>query len=248
MNNMKSVLAVLLFLFVTASVQAISVEEIAKLSKLRTSDDLLIQIIQKDKLEKPLSSRDILFLKEQGVSDRVLAYLMQTSRPKQNENENLRVFQTTNKKGKQITVVTNMDEKGNRLGPELPPEAKQEPAQYPPVEQPREVYVILKDESERSNNNYDDEYVEPAPPQGGIPLNDTYYPGYSPYFSPYYYPRHYKSHFRNSNFPNQNPNQANWRVQAKPPQTRASASRPSTSRPSSPSRSPSSGTRFMRRR
>lgn len=242
---MKSLLAVLLLLFFAAVSYALTVEEIARLSKLKTSDDLLIQIIQKDKLAKPLSSKDILFLKEQGVSDRVIGYLVETSGAKQKGDymaENLRVAYATDKKGKQHRVVTNMDEKGNRLGPELSPEAKQETVQYQSPEPPREVYVILKDESDRGTNDYEEDYSEPAPYQSGIPLYNGYYPGYSPYFVPYYFP-----HQHRSGSGNQNMNQPNWHFQARPPQQRTSSSRSSIVRPSA-SRSPSSGTRSFRRR
>jgi len=237
---MKPVLAVILLLFFTISVYALSVEEIARLSKLKTSDDLLIQIIQKDKPAKPLSSRDILFLKEQGVSDRVISYLIQTSGTKQKEDyiaENLRVVYTTDKKGKQHRVVTNMDEKGKRLGPELPPEAKQEVVQYQAPEPPREVYVILKDESDRRSDDYEDEYSEPPPDQNGIPLYDGYYPGYSPYFVPYYFPHNFRGSKHRNNL-----NQPDWRFKARPPKTRTSASRPPMTRHSA-SRASSAGTR-----
>ncbi len=246
MIYMKSVLAVLLLLFFTVSAYALTVEEIARLSKLKTSDDLLIQIIQKDKPGKPLSSRDILFLKEQGVSDRVISYLIQTSGARQKGDyisENLRVVYSTDKKGNQHRVVTNMDEKGNRLGPELSPEAKQQPVQYQAAETPREIYVILKDESEHRNVDSEDEYSEPPPNQNGIPLYDSYYPGYPPYYVPNYFPHHYRP-----GSGNQNMNQPNWHFQARPPQTRTSASRPSPSRSSTSSRSSSAGTRSFRRR
>lgn len=243
--DMKPVLAAVLLLFFTFSVYALSVEEIARLSKLKTSDDLLIQMIQKDKLAKPLSSRDMLFLKEQGVSDRVISYLLQTSGAKQKGDyvaENLRMVYTTDKKGKQHRVVTNMDEKGNRLGPALPPEAKQEVVQYQAPEPPREVYVILKDESDRRSDDYEDDYSEPPPDQNGIPLYDGYYPGYSPYFVPYYFPHKFRPHSSHHN----NPNQPDWRFRATTPKTRTSASRPPMTRPST-SRSSSAGTRTFRR-
>ncbi len=242
---MKPVLAALLLLFFAVTSYAISVEEIARLSKLKTNDDLLIQIIQKDKLTKPLSSKDILFLKEQGVSDRVIGYLVQTSGTKGDYiAENLRVAYTTDQKGKQHRVVTNMDEKGNRLGPELSPEAKQAPpVEYQSPEPPREVYVIVKDENEGERNDYEEDYPEEPPYDNGIPLYDSYYPGYAPYapyYDSYYFPHQHGHGFGDLNQPN-------WRFRARPPQTRRSASHTSHSRSSiqrpSVTRSPSAGTR-----
>jgi hypothetical protein len=177
----------------------VTLQQIVKLSKLKTSDDVIIQLIQKEGLETMVASKDVIYLKEQGVSDRVISYLMKISSEKREKlppqesesdylSENLRTYYTTTKSGKKVKVVTNLDENGKRMGGELPPETE------PPVaeqaygsSEPKEVYVIVKSDESEKPRDYDVEYSQPVP-NGGVPIYNTYplYPGiYYPYY-PFY--------------------------------------------------------------
>ncbi|HEY4490419.1 MAG TPA: hypothetical protein VI958_00415, partial [Acidobacteriota bacterium] len=193
---MKPFLVALLLLSLISICDAVSLQQVVKLSKLKTSDDVIIKLLQKEGLDKPVTSKDVVYLKEQGVSDRVIAYVMKISSEKPEKlpqqegksayiSENLRTYQTTTKSGKKVTVVTNLDEKGKRMGGELPPESAGsaiEPA-YPEKE-PREVYVIVKSE-EPAPRDYEVEYAPPYP-SNGIPLYDTYYPSYPVPYAPFF--------------------------------------------------------------
>ena len=51
---MKALLVGVLFLALISSAYAISIDQIVKLSKLKAGDDLILQLIQKEKLDKPI--------------------------------------------------------------------------------------------------------------------------------------------------------------------------------------------------
>ena len=215
---MKIPAVCLLLLFVSIAYATVSLDDVVKLSKANTSDDVILQLIQKEGLQRPVTSKDIVYLKQQGVSDRVIQYLMKISAKSEqvNTDKNLREYYATTKDGKQVKVVTNMDEYGNRMGGEVPPDPepvqqKQQAYEAPP----KEIRVVLENESlgaDRYPDEYRDypEYPEYVDDRYSMPEWPTYYPyggGYYPY-SPYYFPRH----GRNGNFhqPGMIPD-PNWR-------------------------------------
>jgi hypothetical protein len=181
-----------LFLLSTFA-QAVTVEQIAKLAELQTKDELILQMVQREGLDRPLTTDDVIMLREKGVSEGVIDYLLKLSNttsaiPQKQEGEsvwidkNIRAYHARDKKGKPILVVTNLDEKGKRMGPPPPPTPE---VLYVPEEQPKpvqEVHVTVTHEQPEAPP-YDEEYQEE--PQS--PYYDSYYPagyypgGYYPY-------------------------------------------------------------------
>jgi hypothetical protein len=225
---MKILLPSLILLLFVSLASAITVEQIGKLAKLHTSDDVILQAIQKSKLDHPLTSKDIVYLKEQGVSDRVLSTLMEKKEEQKDQKEDAwRIYHTTDKKGKRVTVVTNLDEKGHRMGGEVPVEEYvPEQSQNESTMFPKEIHVTIENApSERPvRDDYDQE--EP-PPQPGIPLYNFNYPSYYP-MVPLYGDGSYQ-HFRHccrgqipgsfpdafrGNGPGLNSGQPNWNYNA----------------------------------
>jgi hypothetical protein len=205
-DRMKLLLPSIFFLLAVSLASAISVDEVVKLSKLHTSDEVIIQTIQKGKLDKPLTSKDVVYLKEQGVSDAVISALMEKKDEKIEKSDAWRVYHTTNKKGRQVTVVTNLDEKGHRMGGELPPEkyVPQE-AENKNYQLPQEIHVTIENAPPPERPERDDYDQEQPPPPPGVPLYNYGYPSYYLPYSPYgggYYPngaaffQHFR-HFRN---------------------------------------------------
>jgi predicted transcriptional regulator len=187
---MKATLLLVFLFFAASCIQAASVEQIAKLGELKTKDELILQLVQKEGLDRPLTMDDVIMLREKGVSERVIEYLLNLTPPEKTiaakqEGEsvyiskNLRAYQTRDKKGKPITMVTNLDESGKRMGP--PPPPNPEPEVVREAEQPREVYVTVRhEEPERYT---EDEFIEDPYYEPGIPLYPEY--GGYPYY-PYY--------------------------------------------------------------
>ncbi len=153
-------------------------------------------------MDHSLTSTDIVYLKEQGVSEKVISYLINQDHSSAGKtiekSDAYRVYYKTDKKGKRVKVVTNLDEKGNRIGGELPPEANQpEQTGYTPAyEPPREIYVTVRQEPPPSPPEED--YQEPEEPAGGIPVYDSYYPAYYPGYRDRF-PR--RRHCCNTNLP-----------------------------------------------
>jgi len=177
---MKSFLPLLILLLFVSFASAITVEQIGKLAKLHTSDDVILQAIQKSKLDHPLTSKDIVYLKEQGVSDRVLSALMEKKEEKEQKEDAWRVYHTTDKKGKRVTVVTNLDENGHRMGGEAPAEEYiPEPAPNESSMFPKEIHVTI-DHATPEQPTREDYDQEEAPPPPGIPLYNFNYPSYYP--------------------------------------------------------------------
>jgi hypothetical protein len=222
---MKPFLAALvLLLFASFSFAAISTDEVVKLSKLKTSDEVILQLLQKEGLSKPITSSEVVYLKEQGVSDRVIGYMLKLSRPADSNSlpaqetkstkldHNMRSYYTTGKNGQKVLVVTNLDENGKRMGGELPPDIE---SPKPPQEkkEPQEVRVVVENPQPSSEYYPQEEYPEPEyvddrynPP--------SYYPPAYPYYgggelySPYYYKYPYQ---HNRNYRPMDPNQPHWR-------------------------------------
>jgi hypothetical protein len=195
----RFILPFLVFLLFVSLASAITVEEVVKLTKLHTSDDVILKAIEKSKLDKPLSSKDIVYLKEQGVSDRVISALMEKKEEKEKEGF-LRVYHTTDKKGKRVTVVTNLDESGHRMGGDIPPEVyvPERSESNNAYELPKEIHVTIQQEAQPERGSRDDYYQEEQPAPNGIPLYDmnypAYYPGY-PLYSGYggsFFPRSHR--------------------------------------------------------
>jgi len=173
-------------LCITSLCSAVTLDQVVQLSQAKTSDELIILVIQKSKPEKPVTAEDAVYLKQQGVSDSVIEYLMRISNPEkmtqpaqegasEKISTDMRAYYTTRKDGRKIRVITNVDENGDRMGPPAPP----------PMEPP--VYPEYKSEPVQ----YVEREPEPEPPSypeypGGMP----YYSGYYPYdyYLPYYYP------------------------------------------------------------
>lgn len=190
---MKSLFVTLLFVALASTCYAMTVDDIVKLTKLKTTDKIIISLLEKDPLRTPVTTKEVLYLKQNKVSDAVIDYLLQTTDrkdqvlPKQEGqstqvSENLRTYYTTNKKGKRVRVVTNLDEKGRRMGKPIPLDAYREEKEYERVEEaPREIVVTVR--HEEPVRPEPDEY--PEPPTNGIPLDyvygSSYYP-YSPFF------------------------------------------------------------------
>ena len=159
---------------------AMSVEEIGKLSELKTNDELTLQLIEKDGLDAPLTTADVIYLREHGASERVIQYLLKLSESPRAEkqpamqgestriSENLRAYTTMTKSGKKVRVVTNLDENGQRMGAPVPPPPPEQVAQPEPPP-PQEVRVTVTDD--RNSNAYEDDYGYDAEPQpaGGSP-------------------------------------------------------------------------------
>jgi hypothetical protein len=219
---MKGLLAGTFLLLASFCFASVSMDEIIKLSELKTSDDVILQLIQKEGLDKPVTSNDVVYLKQHGVSDRVVKYMMKLNGkeatvqlpPQEGEatqlSENMRSYYTTGKNGKKIRVVTNLDKTGKRMGGEVLPEP--EPAPREQQKAPQEVRVIVENEP-RQYDDYarpepqypEEEYVDDKylPPSAFPPDYLQYYPSYAPYYYPYQNYRPHRNQF--------DPNQANWR-------------------------------------
>ena len=196
--HMRIVLVLLFVLTASTVTYGITTQDIVQLSKLKTGDELLIELIQKSPLDKSVTPQDVLLMKDAGVSDRVISYLLKISHPEKVElpkqegesvwiSENIRAYRTRDKNGKVIEVVTNLDEQGKRVGGEIPAVQSNPPderfPEYVP-EAPREMYVTVRheDSGERSYEETDYESTDAYDSgYGGIPLySGGYYPGYYP--------------------------------------------------------------------
>lgn len=190
---MKSLIATLILVALVSTCSAMTIDDIVKLTELKTADKIILSLLEKEPLKTPFTTKEVLFLKQNKVSDVVIDYLLQTTErkdqvlPKQEGestqiSENLRTYYTTNKKGKRVRVVTNLDEKGKRMGKPIPPAEYREEKQYEKVEEaPREIVVTVRHEEPVQPEP--DEY--PEPPTNGIPLDYVYGPSYYPY-SPFF--------------------------------------------------------------
>jgi hypothetical protein len=224
---MKQILACLFVLAIVSSCSAISIQEIVQLSKLNTSEELLLDLIHRTKLDHAVTLQEVVLLKEAGVKERVIQYLVKLSHPDtvrlpESEGEsvwisdNMRVYQTRDKEGKIIKVVTNLDENGERVGGEVPPTPPPQPEErYPEYvsEEPREIYVTVRHEDSRDPGRDYDSTDYSNPYYGGIPI---YYGGYYP--GTFWSPVH--CNFRPPM--NWNGNSAAWQGRAHPTQIRPS--------------------------
>jgi hypothetical protein len=205
---MKLSCLLLLFLTITSFSYATTLEEIAKLSQLNTSDDLIIQLIQESPLKISIGAADVIFLKEQGVSEQVISYIWTATKsekeilpPQEGESiwlgEGVRAYYVSTDDGQKKIVITNLDENGMRMGP-LPPVPSAEPvytaptqATAPPAqyEIPREIYVTVRNEAASQYNGQSYNSYPSASYSNGYYSSANYYPGFYNvpfYYSPYY--------------------------------------------------------------
>jgi hypothetical protein len=173
------------FLFcVCSTLQAITVDQVIQLASSKTSDDLMLQTIRKDPLTQPIGTDEILKLKDAGVSEAVIQELMKQSDElkagtKTVNGSQIRTYYTTNKDGKQVRMLTNLDDQGKRIGG-MSTEAPAPVFELPPPSP--ELYVQKPREPEP------EQYEQPYP-QNGIPLyGGSYYPGGYPVYSPGFIP------------------------------------------------------------
>ncbi len=231
---MKQVVAGLFILAIVSSSSAISIQEVIQLSKLNTSEELLIDLIHETKLDLPATPADIILLKEAGVTERVIQYLLKFSHPERTKlpesegesvwiSDHMRIYQTRDKNGRKIQVVTNLDEEGKRMGGEVPPEASKPEDRYPDYvpEEPREIYVTVRHE-DSGNREYDSsDYGMPA---FGVPGYGAPIYGGIPFYDAGYYPQTYlpPAHCNLRSPMSGNPNKPGWQFRAHPPRMRSS--------------------------
>lgn len=190
---MKQFLAAAFLLVAFSFCYAISVDEVIQLSKLKTSDDVIIDTIRSSGLDERISATDVVRMKQEGVSDAVIQALLDM-RVSKDSGPAYRVYEVVGKDGKKTKMVTNMDESGNRMGP--PPSAP--PPEIPFAEEPKESIVTIRHEPPARAPEPDEEYIEGPMYGGGIPLDY----GYSSYGSPFFpnylpYQGFYPGHTRN---------------------------------------------------
>src|SRR5262245_23463296 len=124
--------ALLCFVFIPLCAMGISVKEVERLAELNTQEDLILQIISDEGVDHPLSSKDVIELRERGFSETIIDALWKHSHqskdflpPQEGEStivgENLRSYQSVDKAGNKITVLTNLDENGRPMNPPPPP-------------------------------------------------------------------------------------------------------------------------------
>jgi hypothetical protein len=168
------------------------------------------------------------YLKEQGVSDRVVQYMLKVSKadmhslpPQESKSTqlegNMRSYYTTGKDGKKVLVVTNLDENGKRMGGEVPPPPVEAVPQETKQKAPQEVRVIVENAEQPSGYDYRNEYPEEPdyvddrynPPSYYAPGYPAYpYYGAGSYYSPYLYDYPYR---HNKSYRPVDPNQPQWR-------------------------------------
>jgi hypothetical protein len=188
------IFAVLLFcLGFTAPAVCISVEDLGRLAQLKTADDLILEIIYEEGVDHPIDAKDVIYLKEHGLSEKIISYLWKQSfqdreflPPQEGESmligENLRSYSSTDKFGKKIMVLTNLDEEGRRMGPPPPPAPERH---Y----EPESTYVMQP----LQENSYPVQSQSPAwaqmqtiqPSPFTVPIYNSGYAPFFPIFSSY---------------------------------------------------------------
>lgn len=196
--------ALLCFLLIPLATMGISVKEVERLAELNTQEDLILQMISDEGVDHPISAKDVIDLRERGLSETIIQSLWKHSHqskdflpPQEGESmivgENLRSYQSTDREGNKITVLTNLDENGRPMNPPPPPvpEHVYEPppeAAYVPQE-PQVVYVPAgRQEPAWATQEEDVRMYQNYPYGTGFP---TYYGGYADYpvtYSVFSYP------------------------------------------------------------
>ena len=112
-------MALALIILMPANGKGMTIDDIISLSQAQLPDDVLInQIIASDAVFS-LSVSDILKLKEAGVSDEVILFMIRT---KIIEDE--RIIEVEKKKGGKYILLTNKNEEGRRIGGPSPGQAE----------------------------------------------------------------------------------------------------------------------------
>lgn len=192
--------ALFCFILIPLSVMGISVKEVERLAELNTEQDLILQIISDEGVDHPISSIDVIELRERGFSEAIIDALWKHSHqnkdylpPQEGEStivgENLRSYQSTDKAGNKITVLTNLDENGRPMNPPPPPppERVYEPPPEPTYvqQEPQVVYVpAQRQEPAWATQEEDARMYQDYPYGTGFP---TYYGGYGYYAPPVTY-------------------------------------------------------------
>jgi hypothetical protein len=208
--RMKILSACLILLCFSLADAAISPDDIVKLSKAKTKDDVILQLVHKEGLLRPVTSKEIVYLKQQGVSDRVIEYLLKLSADAAPEfqDKDIRSYYTTAKNGKRIRVVTNLDENGKRMGGPVPPDPGPEPEERVFYERPpQEIRVVVENRPAREDR-YEEEYPEYVDDRYTMPAFPSYYPYSTPYYP--YFPYIPKRHHGKGNHHLKDPNQPHW--------------------------------------
>jgi hypothetical protein len=110
-----------LLIFAVVSVAAaeeggLTVEEIVTLSKAELSDDVIINQILVTGSTFFLDVADLLKLKKDGVSDRIIAAMIETRLDKEPaQPPGARVVEMDKEEGKKYVLLTNKDEEGERI-------------------------------------------------------------------------------------------------------------------------------------
>jgi hypothetical protein len=206
---MKLFWAAFLFFAIASISYATTLEEVAHLSKLNTSDDLILQLLQENPVKTSVGPADVIFLKEQGVSEQVIGYIWTAAKsekailpPQDGESislgEGLRAYYVLTDDGQRKMVVTNLDENGMRMGP-LPPMPSKETAyaertqqESAPVnysgqyEMPRQVYYEPPAGDYDQPTNYSNANYPTAGNFASLYSAPYYAAPYIAYYSPYY--------------------------------------------------------------
>ncbi len=221
--------AFLCFLLMPFACMGISVKEVERLAELNTDEDLILQIIFDEGVDHPISAKDVIELRERGLSETIIDSLWKHSHqnkdflpPQEGESttvgENLRSYQSTDKAGNKITVLTNLDENGRPMNPPPPPAPEREYEPQPEVayasQQPQVVYVpARREEPAWATQEEDARKYQDYPYGTGFP---TYYDGgyypvtYSVFSYPIYHPR-FGSHCSSNGWLGQKGGSPLWR-------------------------------------
>jgi hypothetical protein len=186
--------ALLCFVLIPLSVMGISIKEVERLAELNTQEDLILQIISDEGVDHPISSHDVIELRERGLSETIIDALWKHSHqnkdylpPQEGESkivgENLRLYESTDKAGNKITVLTNLDESGKPMNPPPPP-----PPEYVYEPPPQPTYV----QPEQQAGYVPSQRQEPAwatqEEDARMYQDYPYGTGFPTYYGDYYYP------------------------------------------------------------
>ena len=188
---LMKLLACVFFILIPVAGMCISVDDLGRLAELGTADDLVFQIIEKEGMNRSINAKDVIYLKERGLSDRVIDYLWKQSfqdkeflPPQEGESkmidESLRTYEGIDRAGNKIVVLTNLDEEGRRMGP--PPPPKPDPEPQPQViytqQPPQQIYVEARPQGPAwASQEQDAQRYQPS----SIGITDYY--GYYPFYS-----------------------------------------------------------------
>lgn len=200
--------AFLCFLLIPFACMGISVKEVERLAELNTEENLILQMIYDEGVDHPIGAKDVIELRERGLSENIIDSLWKHSHqnkdylpPQEGEStivgENLRSYQSTDRAGNKITVLTNLDENGRPMNPPPPPPPEREYEPQPEVayasQQPQVAYVpARREEPAWATQEEDGRMYQDYPYGTGFPTyyGGGYYPvSYSVFSYPTIHPR-----------------------------------------------------------